>query len=60
MEKKKLYPDIYLSGDVRFTENATEIFRESDNHKDFLYKLQDLMKEFGVVKIDVSIDPYLF
>jgi hypothetical protein len=53
---------MFLVGDVRFTDEAEAIFinDESDTAMDFLLKLQDIMEEFGVVKIDVSMDAFKF
>jgi hypothetical protein len=53
---------MFLVGDVRFTDESESIFisDESDTAIDFLLKLQDIMEEFGVVKIDVSIDAFKF
>ena len=50
--------DIYLVGDVKFTDKASNMFY-NDTHQsgiNFLLALQGLMEEFGVVKIDISTD----
>lgn len=48
---------LYLVGDVRFTEEVDSLFENNvDVPTEFLLKLQKVMEDYGVVKIDVSID----
>lgn len=52
---------IYLCGDVNYTNIAKELYTNDRlEMNDFLLSLQELMSDYGVVKIDISIDPYLF
>jgi hypothetical protein len=51
-----------LVGDIKYTENATPIY---DNGQikasiEFLTNLQNLMEEYGVVKIDISTDAFKY
>ena len=48
--------DINIVGDVRFTEKASSMYSDENHAKDFMIKLQSLMKEFGIVKVDVCWD----
>lgn len=53
--------NIYLVGDVRYTDKASPIFENGlASPIDFLLSLQSLMEEFGVVKLDVSIDAFKY
>lgn len=52
---------IYLIGDIRYGSAAEQVYVNSEEYKqDFLIKLQQLMTEYGVIKLDVAIDPYNF
>jgi len=53
-------PDkIFIVGDVRFSEMSKDSFiNHPKSSQDFLIKIQSLMIDFGVVKLDVSIDPF--
>jgi len=51
--------DIFILGDVRFSEKAKSAFQKYPNSADnFLKEIQSIMLEYGVVKLDVSIDPF--
>lgn len=53
---------IYLTGDVRVADYARQN-SQSDTEIEgltFLFQLQDLMEKFGVIKIDLCIDPFKF
>ena len=54
--------NIYLVGDVKYTDKASPIYENSQIKApiDFLTKLQTLMEEFGVVKIDLSTDAFKY
>lgn len=54
--------NIYLVGDVRYTDKAGSIYETSRVKApvDFLIRLQNLMEEFGVVKIDLSTDAFKY
>lgn len=54
--------DIYLVGHVKFTDKASDMFYDDTYQAsvDFLIKLQDLMEEFGVVKLDISTDDFKY
>lgn len=53
---------IYLVGDVRYTEDAKLIYEVESKQApiDFLLSLQSLMEEFGVIKLDISIDAFKY
>ena len=53
---------IYLVGDVRYTEDAKLIYEVESKQApiDFLLSLQALMEEFGVIKLDISIDAFKY
>jgi hypothetical protein len=53
---------IYLVGDVRYTEDAKLIYEVESKQApiDFLLSLQVLMEEFGVIKLDISIDAFKY
>lgn len=48
--------DVYLVGDVRFSKGVSVEIMELTG-REFLKRLQNLMEEFGVVKIDLGVDP---
>ena len=54
--------NIYLVGDVKYTDNASSIYENGQIKApvDFLTRLQSLMEEFGVVKIDLSTDAFKY
>ena len=50
---------LIISGDIRYSELAKELYSDSTkNHKIFLIALQELMKKYGVIKIDVCFDVF--
>lgn len=49
--------DVYLVGDVRFSKGVSVEIMELTG-REFLKRLQNLMEEFGVVKIDLGVDPH--
>lgn len=53
---------IYLVGDVRYTDKAEDMLKLNKGKEtvDFLLKLQELMEEFGVVKLDLSTDAFKY
>jgi hypothetical protein len=53
---------IYLVGDVRYTEDAKLIYEVESKQApiDFLLSLQAHMEEFGVIKLDISIDAFKY
>ena len=55
MEKSE--DDIYIVGDVRYSSIASTLYEDNDKQaKKFLHKLQKVMEEFGVIKLDVCMD----
>jgi len=54
--------NIYLVGDVKYTEEAMSLYDNTQNKAavEFILKLQSLMEEFGVVKIDLSTDAFKY
>lgn len=48
--------DVYLVGDVRFSKGVSVEIMELTG-REFLKRLQSLMEDFGVVKIDLGVDP---
>lgn len=54
--------NIYLVGDVKYTDKASPIYENGQIKApvDFLTRLQSLMEEFGVVKIDLSTDAFKY
>lgn len=52
----------YITGDIKYTTHAEEVMRLGQHSQapEFIEKLQALMLEYGVVKIDIAIDPYKF
>jgi len=55
MSSIKSEADIYIVGDIRYTEKVREVFTE-DIHVEFCIAVQKLMEEMGVVKLDIAID----
>lgn len=52
---------ISLVGDIRHTHVANDIYqRDIEEAGEFLARLQSLMVEFGVIKVDLCFDPYTF
>ncbi|MDT4872919.1 hypothetical protein FQZ97_1081310 [compost metagenome] len=53
---------IYLVGDVKYTDKAKVLYDHAQNKAavNFLLKLQSLMEEFGVVKVDLSTDAFKY
>ena len=55
MEKSE--DDIYIVGDIRYSSIASILYEDNDKQaKKFLQKLQKVMEEFGVIKLDVCMD----
>lgn len=46
-----------LIGDVKCTESKAVLRPHAE---DFLNELETLMNKYGIVKVDVAIDPYTF
>ena len=53
---------IYLVGDVRYTDSASVMYVGGNGRAqvDFMMALQELMEEYGVIKIDVSTDAFRY
>lgn len=51
--------EIYLVGDIRYTSKAKSIDSNKKASEEFLKNLQELMEEYGVVKIDIALDPFV-
>ena len=52
---------IIIVGDVRYSEKAQSAFiKYPKTSEDFLIQVQNLMIDFGVVKLDVTIDAFEF
>jgi len=54
--------NIWLVGDVRYTPRASSIFDGAQVKApvEFLLSLQNLMEEYGVVKLDISTDAFKY
>ena len=51
-------PAIYLVGDVKLTNGAS--FNGAEGQYQVLSEIQAVMEKYQIVKIDLSMDPYLF
>ncbi len=53
-----------LIGDVKFSESVSKISSDGEfkvrTAETFLFELSELMKEYGVAKLDVCFDPYVY
>ena len=53
--------DIYLVGNVNYTEKARCVYENGGTSSlNFLIELQNLMEEFGVVRIDICTDAFKY